>query len=320
MPGVTENRRSVEVLELDRGYADDLEASRVAQPGGTTRQKLGYAVQPGVEVEKDTAGRLIPVFHDIYRAWAERWIPRSGLPPVLARRSALRQEPLQKFETVAAGMGDACRVFVAWHRGRPVAAAITLVFGEHAIGWRSYSITELAAPVSANVLTQVAGLEDACRSGCRWFDLGQSGGFDSLHHYTSSLSASPRSVVDLRIEPAGLARLRAVRERAEGVLVRALTRSPDGSTLGQPSPSLSRPGSSLEPFRRKRGRAGRRRAYAVGRTVPAAQGPDASSRSAAASSALPATVSDSPRPRSSVYLCPSVPARPGRSGPAPIAQ
>ena len=155
---------------------------------------------------------------------------------MLARRSALRQEPLQKFEAVAAGMGDACRVFVAWHRGRPVAAAITLVFGEHAIGWRSYSITELAAPVAANLLTQVAASEDACSSGCRWFDLGQSGEVRQPAPLQELARRVSRSVVDLRIEPAGLARLRAVRERAEGVLVRALTRSPDGSTLGQPQP------------------------------------------------------------------------------------
>ena len=125
---------------------------------------------------------------------------------------------------------------MAWHRGQPIAAAISLVHGQHAIGWRSYSIKELAAPVAANVLTQVACLADACRSGCHYFDLGQSGGVASLQDYKSSLGASARSVVDLRIEPAGLARLRAAGARAEGVLERALTRSPASSTSGQPTP------------------------------------------------------------------------------------
>ena len=84
-------------------------------------------------------------------------------------------------------------------------------------------------------LNQVACIEDASLSGCRWFDLGQSGGVASLQDYKSSLGASPRSVVDLRIEPAGLARLRAARGRAEGVLARALTRSPAGPTSGHPT-------------------------------------------------------------------------------------
>lgn len=220
-PGVVEVPRRVEVVDLTEGF-------EVPSPG---RQQVRQAHRDGVEIERDTSGRLIPIFSDIYRAAVERWIPRSGLPPAVARRAAMRQEPLHKFTTVAAGLGDACRVFVAWHHGRPVAATITLVHGQHAVGWRSYSIEELAAPVSGHLLTLVSGLEDAGRSGCRWFDLGQSGGPAGLQRLPSSLGASPRSVIDLRIEPAGLDRLRAARERAEGVLARALPRPPDNSTL-----------------------------------------------------------------------------------------
>jgi hypothetical protein len=179
-------------------------------------------------VELDTTGRLVPVFHQIYRAWVERWVPRSGLPPMVARRLALQQEPLKKFETVAARLGEACRVMVAWHQGQPVAAAITLVHGQHAIGWRSYSIKELAAPVAANLLTQVTCVADACRSGCHYFDLGQSGGVATLQQYKNSFGATPRRVVDLRIESPGLTRLRAAKERMQGAVVSALTRSPSG--------------------------------------------------------------------------------------------
>jgi hypothetical protein len=231
LPGVVDEGRRVDVIDLAGGF----EALKAERFSPKVRQRIRKAQRDGVEIERDTTGRLVPVFHDIYRGWVERWIPRSGLPPVLARRMALREEPLHKFETVAAEIGEDCRVFVAWHRGRPVAAGITLVHGQHAIGWRSYSIKELAAPVSANIFNQVACIEDASRSGCRWFDLGQSGGVASLQDYKSSLGASPRSVVDLRIEPAGLARLRAARGRAEGVLARALTRSPAGPTSGQPT-------------------------------------------------------------------------------------
>ena len=235
-PGVTEHRRRVDVIELDRGCADDLEAFRAARFSDPIRQELQRAVGVGVEVEKDTTGRLVPVFHEIYRAWVERWIPRSGQPPLVARRMAMRQEPYAKFAAVAAGTGDACRMFVARHDGRPVAAAIMLVHGQHAVGWRSYSISELAAPVSAHLLTQVTAIEDAVSSGCRSIDLGQWGGAEDLEREGTSLGAVSRSVVELRIEPAGLARLRAVRDGAQGVLARVLTRSPGRSTLGQPQP------------------------------------------------------------------------------------
>ena len=81
MPGVVEIRRSVEVLELDRGYADDLEAlpRRPVRRHDPAEASQGGAAR--VEIERDTTGRLVPVFHDIYRAWVERWIPPSGLPP-----------------------------------------------------------------------------------------------------------------------------------------------------------------------------------------------------------------------------------------------
>ena len=63
--------------------------------------------------------------------------------------------------------------------------------GEHAIGWRSYSIKELAGPVAANTATQVAGIRNAMESGCRFFDLGQSGDVSNLQSYKNSLGGIP---------------------------------------------------------------------------------------------------------------------------------
>ena len=184
----------------------------------------------------------------------------------------MRQEPYEKFAAVAAGTGDACRMFVAWYHGRPVAASIMLVHGQHAVGWRSYSISELAAPVSAHLLTQVTGIEDAVSSGCRSIDLGQSGGAEDLEREGTSLGA-----VRGRSWTCGSSRLGwpgcgPSGTRAEGVLARALTRSSGRSTLGQPS--LSR----------------------------------LALRGAATHPPAPSD-SDSLRPRASVYLCASVPAR-----------
>ena len=205
--------RRVDVIELSMGYQEYL--TRTVRRG--TRQNVAKAARNGVEIECDTTGRLIPVFYDLYLSWVERWIPRSGLPPALARHSALKQEPYTKFETVAALMGDRCRVFVAWHEGRAVASCINFVHGEHAIGWRSYSIKELAGPVAANTATQVAGIRNAMESGCRFFDLGQSGDVSNLQSYKNSLGATPRQVVDLRIEPPLVARARTAAAAARPV-------------------------------------------------------------------------------------------------------
>jgi Acetyltransferase (GNAT) domain len=235
-PGVAEaERRLVGVIDLTRGHRDP-ERFRATHLDAETRQRLRRAVRLGVEVEKDTTGRLMPVCHDIHRSGVERDIARSGLPPLVARRRALQAQPHADLAAVAAGTGAACRTFVAWFRGRPVAASILLVHGDHASLWRSFCVPQLAGPIAADLLTAVTAIEDAIGSGGRVLDLVPSGGSIGGPHDKNSLGASAGSLVDLRIEPAGLARLRAAGARAEGVLERALTRSPASSTLGQPMP------------------------------------------------------------------------------------
>lgn len=222
MRGVAKIHRQVEVLDLSPGWDAVLAGfSRAA------RQNVRKAARRGVEIERDTSGRLAPVFHELYRSWVERWIPRSGLPAPVARWSALKQEPYEKFEAVASLLGEHCRVFIAWHQGRAVAGCINFVYGEHAIGWRSYSLRDLVGPLGANTAVQAAGLQDAAGSGCRVFDLGQSGGVSSLHNYKHSLGAHPRGVVDLRIEPLVVSRVRSFQEQAKQRAIALISRRSD---------------------------------------------------------------------------------------------
>ncbi|MGH3096064.1 MAG: GNAT family N-acetyltransferase [Streptosporangiales bacterium] len=207
--GVTASRRRIDVIDLPGGWQDHFPAGL----GRDARYHVRKAQRRGVEVERDTAGRLIPIFYALYLEWVDRWVHRAGLPPVVARYSALRQEPRSKYETVAAGVGQECRVFIAWHRGRAVAGCITLVHGNHAIGWRSYSIKELSAPCSANTLVQASAICDAATSGCRYFDLGQSGDAATLQRYKLSLGATPRWATDVRIETRMIAGARKLTER-----------------------------------------------------------------------------------------------------------
>lgn len=211
VPGVVAMPRNVEVIDLSVGM-DHLRQRGFER---TVRQSLRKAERAGVQVECGTGGELVSEFYDLYLAWVERWIPRSGLPPLVARRVALRQEPKAKFEAVTRAMGDRCRVFIARHEGRAVASCVNYVFGEHAIGWRSYSLKELAAPVAANTLVQVAGLQNAADSGCRWFDLGQSGGVPELLKFKHSLGARTREAIDLRIEPAQVTALRTAKNQVK---------------------------------------------------------------------------------------------------------
>lgn len=232
--GATAEPRRVDVVDLTPGW-DEVFGHGFSR---SARANVRKAERAGVEVEVDATGRLIGVFYDLYLSWVERSLSRSDLPAPVARWSALRQEPRHKFEAVAAALGDSCRVFVAWHRGRPVASCITLVHGRHAIGWRSYSIKDLAGPVCANNLVQARALADAATSGCHFFDLGQSGETASLLSYKRSLGATARAVVDLRIEPPSVALARRVESAAQQWAVRVLARPAD---TGRPASGASAP-------------------------------------------------------------------------------
>jgi CelD/BcsL family acetyltransferase involved in cellulose biosynthesis len=233
--GTVEERRSVHVVDISRGWDAHLR-ERVAS---SVRYHLRKAKRRGVSVELDTTGRLVPVFHRLYRDWVDRWVSRSELPRPLARYMALREESFVKFSTVATALGEQCRTFIAWHQGVPVAGCITLVHGDHAIGWRSYSIKELAAPVSANTLVQARAIADAAAYGCRVFDLGQTGGEPGLEAYKRSLGGTPRRVVDLRIERPGAGLVRRTRTAGLQLAVRALSgvhRHPNpGAGAGSPA-------------------------------------------------------------------------------------
>jgi hypothetical protein len=219
LPGVLARQRRVDVLDLAGGF-DDL--WKRFKPN--VRRNFRKAEREGVRVEFDTSARLIPVFYDIYLAWVEARLPESRVPAPIARRLARQREPLKKLEKVAALLGDKCRVCVAWHRDKPVAASITLVHGQHATGWRNYSIKNLSAPVAANTFMHIAEFKSAVASGCRYFDLGQSSGVPGLLGYKLSLGGVPREIIDLRVEPAAVTRLRAIKDRAEASLIEALQR------------------------------------------------------------------------------------------------
>jgi Acetyltransferase (GNAT) domain len=223
----------VHVIDISRGWDAHLHECVAS----SVRYHLRKAERRGVRVELDTTGRLVPVFHSLYRDWVDRWARHSQLPRPLARYMALHEESYVKFATVATALGEQCRTFIAWHQGVPVAGCITLVHGNHAIGWRSYSIKELAAPVSANTLVQARAIADAAAYGCRVFDLGQTGGEPGLETYKRSFGGIPQRVVDLRIERPAVRLVRQAKTTALQLAAGALSRS--HSTLNRRSRAAS---------------------------------------------------------------------------------
>jgi len=138
-------------------------------------------------------------------------------------RNAL-EDSLSKYRVVADALGEHCRVWVARRDGRPVAAVIVLVWREEAIYWRGYGDPELARRTRANNLLQRLAIEDACLSGCRTYNMGESGGVASLMEFKERHGARPRKFAEYTVERLPLALVSSWRATLEKRLVQVLER------------------------------------------------------------------------------------------------
>jgi CelD/BcsL family acetyltransferase involved in cellulose biosynthesis len=217
--GAVTSPQSVHVLSLDGGF-EEVWAQRFAS---STRRAVRKAEKAGLEVECDTTGRLVGVCHDLYLSWLRARARDRNIPFFLVRRRNALEDSLRKYKAVAAALGSACRVFVARRDGHAVAAAIVLVWGDEAIYWRGYGDPELAHPTRANNLIQRAAIEEACSAGCATYNMGESGGVESLMEFKRRHGAEPREFAEFTLERLPLALMSSLRERVEQRLVR-LTR------------------------------------------------------------------------------------------------
>lgn len=185
-----------QVLDLDGGF-DRVWNSRFA---GAVRSAVRKAERSALTVERDTSGRLVPAFYDLYSASVARWAGQQHEPLALARLRARRRDPRAKFVDVARRLGDRCTVWLASLDGQPAAAIIVLRQGGTATYWRGAMDKELAGPPRANDLLQRMAIEDACRSGCRYYSFGDSSPDSSLARYKSRFGAASCPYVGYRLE------------------------------------------------------------------------------------------------------------------------
>jgi hypothetical protein len=205
--------RLAHVVDLEGGSATAWRRLTKSARWGVRR-----AQRAGVQLECDRTGRLLPVYLELARLSIERWAEFQHEPLALARWRAHRRDPLEKFQSMAAALGGAMRVWVAWHEGRAAAAAIVLV-GANAHDTRGAMDKRLAGPTHANDLLLWAAIEDACAAGCRRYHLGESGGSRSLARFKEKFGARAVPYAEYRIERLPLGRADAL---ARGSIKRVL--------------------------------------------------------------------------------------------------
>ncbi len=145
------------------------------------------------------------MFHRLLQASTQRWAAQQNEPLQLARFRAGRRDPQQKFERLAASLGDAMRVWVAWKDGEPAASTIVLS-GANASYTRGAMDKELAGPTHANELLHWLAIEDAIGAGCRTYHLGESGWSSGLSRFKEKLGGRPVTYSEYRFERLPLTR------------------------------------------------------------------------------------------------------------------
>ncbi len=206
--GITAVRRYAHVLDLDGGF-DRVWRDRFK---GNARQQVRRAERMGVVVETDTSGRLVPVFYDLLQQSFDRWAQQQHEPRVLARYRGRRRDPLHKFRTITSRLAGTCQISVAWYEGRP-AASILVLQAANAHYTRGAMDKPLAGRSYANSLLYKHAIDDACRSGCRVYHMGESGQSSGIARFKGKFGAEPYPYAEYWLERLPMLRLeQAVRD------------------------------------------------------------------------------------------------------------
>lgn len=194
--------RRAHVLDLTGGFGTVWDKRFL----GKSRGKVRKAERLGVEVRGSSSEAAASVFYELYRMSLERWADQQNEPHWLARRRAALRDPRAKILHIARFMGEACRIWVATHEGRPAAAIVVLVDrnADYILGAMDKAV---AGPINANDLLQARAIEDACRAGCRTYHLGESGLSEGLAQFKERFGAVPVDYEEYRLERLPLSRV-----------------------------------------------------------------------------------------------------------------
>ena len=204
------------VLDLDGGF----ETVWKNRFNNQARRGVRKAEKSGLEIETDDSGKLVPVFYELLERSIERWAATRKEPLAFARWRARRRDPIEKIEGLAAALGSAFRIWLARVDGEP-AAAIIVLSGANAHYTRGAMDISLAGPTRASFLLQKLAIEEACNSGCLYYNMGETGTSETLARFKQHFGAQAYSYVEYRHERFPLTRIEAwLRRLAEKIIMR----------------------------------------------------------------------------------------------------
>jgi GNAT acetyltransferase-like protein len=214
-------------VELDGGI--DAVWKRFSE---NARRCIRKAEKCALEVECDTAGRLLGVFDGLWLLSVERWAAKQQQPVWLGRWRGRRLHSQDRWRQMAERNPGGVAIWVARHRGEPVAAIVTLR-GPNDHYTRGAMHKELAGPTRANFLLHWLAIQDACRRGARWYQMGRSGlGGDSVGRFKENFGARAYMFPEMQLERIPITRWKRIaRAAVKRVIVTASRATGAGNAL-----------------------------------------------------------------------------------------
>jgi hypothetical protein len=239
-PRVLAHPRRAHVLDISGGF-DDVYHHKFNKK---TRRYHRLSVERGVEVQASSGVDLVPVLHRLIMNAVPRWAAQQNEPLWLARARTRHREPIDKFIAIAEGMGDRCRISVAWVDGRPAGAKLYLLDRNVESIWMALD-PELGPSANAATALHVEMIRTACDRGCGYIDFGESGQSQGLEDAKRRLGAVGIDYESYAIERLPISR---VEQTAKTILKRMVgfrdverQRAPgDPASVTAPSPEPDR--------------------------------------------------------------------------------
>jgi lipid II:glycine glycyltransferase (peptidoglycan interpeptide bridge formation enzyme) len=158
------------VLDLEGGW-DTVWSTRFRP---RLRRDVRKAQKQGLDIRTGPDSGVLEAYAELSRRSVERWARQRRQPLWLVRQVEQRRDRFGRLASAIAALGPMVRVWTAWSDGDPVAVNVVLRFGNQAYGWLSVMDKELAQRTQAGALLLSLAIEDSCRAGARWFQLGES--------------------------------------------------------------------------------------------------------------------------------------------------
>jgi hypothetical protein len=209
--------RSVHVAHFEGSFDGFWARSVSAKTRSNLRAAWRQIERAGIVLTSGNSPELVRALYDTYLRWIDWRARQRKVPASLARWQAQRVEPFPKFATVASTLGADCRIWVAWWEGRPVGATVSLYAGDVAVGWRCFTDRSVPSRFRLSEVLMVESIRHACESGCRYIEMGESCGKDTLASIKARLGGQEHPLAEYCFERLPLSSGRMAYQRFRGL-------------------------------------------------------------------------------------------------------